>query len=196
MNDSQIIHELFLLICGKFMVICVLISKELYRKSNKMLRRTKKVVFSQRQSEEFAERMTTFMAFTVVPSLNINEPSLSRGGFVFWVGFRWNGDAILNKFLCGTLKPNREFYFAMSQHNQFLKLQNFWFIRGQLVFSKAIFIRFSENVYFSKRKMYLDEQIPNTNACIRAFGRRFQLPTKEAFKYLLRFKGVAFLVDF
>ena len=48
-----------------------------------MLRRTKKVVFSQRQSEEFAERMTTFMAFTVVPSLNINEPSLSRGGFVF-----------------------------------------------------------------------------------------------------------------
>ena len=39
-------------------------------------------------------------------------------------------------------------------------------------------------------------QIPYTNACIRAFGRRFQLPTKEAFKYLLQFKGVAFLIDF
>ena len=39
-------------------------------------------------------------------------------------------------------------------------------------------------------------QIPYTNACIRAFGRRFHLPTKEAFMYLLRFKGVAFLVDF
>ena len=39
-------------------------------------------------------------------------------------------------------------------------------------------------------------QIPYTNACIRAFGRRFQLPTKEAFKYLLHFRGIAFLVDF
>jgi hypothetical protein len=39
-------------------------------------------------------------------------------------------------------------------------------------------------------------QIPYTNACIRAFGRRFGMSAKEAFKYLFRFKGVAFLIDF
>ncbi len=55
----------------------------LIKNKNKQLRGTKKVVFLQRQSEEFAERMTTFMAITVVSSLNINEPSLFRGGFVF-----------------------------------------------------------------------------------------------------------------
>lgn len=39
-------------------------------------------------------------------------------------------------------------------------------------------------------------QIPYTNACIRAFGRRFGLSVKEAFNYLFRFKGVDFLVEF
>ena len=39
-------------------------------------------------------------------------------------------------------------------------------------------------------------QIPYTNACIRAFGRRFGMSAKEAFKYLFRFKGVAFLIEF
>ena len=39
-------------------------------------------------------------------------------------------------------------------------------------------------------------KIPYTNACIRAFGPRIHLPDKEAFMYLLRFKGVAVLVDF
>lgn len=39
-------------------------------------------------------------------------------------------------------------------------------------------------------------QIPYTNACIRAFGRRFNLPAKEAFKYLLDYKGMAFLIDY
>jgi hypothetical protein len=55
------------------------------KKTAKQLRRRKKVVFLQRHSEEFAERTTTFMTFAVVSSLKLNEPSLFRGGFVFWV---------------------------------------------------------------------------------------------------------------
>ena len=39
-------------------------------------------------------------------------------------------------------------------------------------------------------------QIPYTNACIRAFGRRFDMPTKEAFLYLKKYKGIDFLVEF
>lgn len=39
-------------------------------------------------------------------------------------------------------------------------------------------------------------QIPYTNACIRAFGRRFAIDTKEAYSYLRRYKGIAFLVEF
>ncbi len=39
--------------------------------------------------EEFTERMTTFMAFTFVSSLNINEPSLFRGGFVLFLIHSW-----------------------------------------------------------------------------------------------------------
>lgn len=39
-------------------------------------------------------------------------------------------------------------------------------------------------------------QIPYTNACIRAFGRRFSLSTKEAFRYLYQFKGIDFLIEF
>lgn len=39
-------------------------------------------------------------------------------------------------------------------------------------------------------------QIPYTNACIRAFGKRFNISTKEAFQYLLQYKGMDFLVDF
>lgn len=39
-------------------------------------------------------------------------------------------------------------------------------------------------------------QIPYTNACIRAFGHRFNLLVKEAFKRLLDYKGMAFLIDY
>lgn len=39
-------------------------------------------------------------------------------------------------------------------------------------------------------------QIPYTNACIRAFGKRFCIPTGEAFRYLHKFGGVSFLVKF
>lgn len=39
-------------------------------------------------------------------------------------------------------------------------------------------------------------QIPYTNACIRAFAKRFQLSVKAAFDYLYKFKGIDFLVDF
>lgn len=39
-------------------------------------------------------------------------------------------------------------------------------------------------------------QIPYTNACIRAFGRRFNISTKQAFMYLHKYQGIAFLVDF
>lgn len=39
-------------------------------------------------------------------------------------------------------------------------------------------------------------QIPFINACIRAFARRMQLPVKNVFQYLDRFKGVEFLVNF
>ncbi len=38
--------------------------------------------------------------------------------------------------------------------------------------------------------------IPYTNACIRAFGKRFHLSTDDAFNYLYRFGGVSFLVEF
>ena len=47
------------------------------------------------------------------------------------------------------------------------------------------------------RKLTMSKyQIPYTNACIRAFGRRFKMTTKDAFQYLYRFKGIAFLVEF
>ena len=39
-------------------------------------------------------------------------------------------------------------------------------------------------------------QIPYTNACIRAFARRFNLTTRDAFWYLYTFKGITFLVDY
>jgi len=39
-------------------------------------------------------------------------------------------------------------------------------------------------------------QIPFINACIRAFARRMDMPVKNVFQYLYRFKGVDFLVDF
>ena len=39
-------------------------------------------------------------------------------------------------------------------------------------------------------------QIPYTNACIRAFGRRFAISTKEAFEYLHKYQGIAFLIEF
>ena len=39
-------------------------------------------------------------------------------------------------------------------------------------------------------------QIPYTNACIRAFGRRFNISTKEAFMYLHKFGGISFLVEY
>lgn len=39
-------------------------------------------------------------------------------------------------------------------------------------------------------------QIPYTNACIRAFGKRFGISTKEAFEYLDKFGGIEFLVKY
>ena len=39
-------------------------------------------------------------------------------------------------------------------------------------------------------------QIPYTNACIRAFGKRFSISTGEAFQYLYKYGGVSFLVEF
>ena len=39
-------------------------------------------------------------------------------------------------------------------------------------------------------------QIPYTNACIRAFVRRFSISTKDAYKYLRKYKGIGFLVEF
>ena len=34
------------------------------------------------------------------------------------------------------------------------------------------------------------------NACIRSMGRRFNLPTKNAYLYLKRFQGIDFLIEF
>lgn len=39
-------------------------------------------------------------------------------------------------------------------------------------------------------------QIPFTNACIRAFGRRFGISTKDAYLYLRNYQGIGFLVEF
>ena len=39
-------------------------------------------------------------------------------------------------------------------------------------------------------------QVPYTNACIRAFGRRFDISTKEAYLYLRKYRGIAFLIEF
>ena len=39
-------------------------------------------------------------------------------------------------------------------------------------------------------------QIPYTNACIRAFGRRFAISTKDAYLYLRKYRGIAFLIEF
>ena len=39
-------------------------------------------------------------------------------------------------------------------------------------------------------------QIPFTNACIRAFAKRFNQPVKQMFQYLYKFDGIKFLVDY
>ena len=52
------------------------------------------------------------------------------------------------------------------------------------------------NFAIGKTAIMSKYQIPYTNACIRAFGRRFGMSAKEAFKYLFRFQGVKFLIDF
>lgn len=39
-------------------------------------------------------------------------------------------------------------------------------------------------------------QIPYTNACVRAFGRRLGIPTKDAYWYLRKHQGIAFLIEF
>ena len=38
--------------------------------------------------------------------------------------------------------------------------------------------------------------IPYTNACIRAFGRRFTISTKDAYLYLRKYRGIDFLIEF
>ena len=43
----------------------------------------------------------------------------------------------------------------------------------------------------------MDEyEIPFLNACIRAFGQRFSLPREEAYAYLKKYEGMAFLIEF
>lgn len=43
----------------------------------------------------------------------------------------------------------------------------------------------------------MDEyQIPYTNSCIRAFGRHFAISTKDAYQYLHKYNGIAFLIDY
>ena len=39
-------------------------------------------------------------------------------------------------------------------------------------------------------------EIPFLNACIRAFGQRFSLPGEEAYAYLKKYEGMAFLIEF
>ena len=39
-------------------------------------------------------------------------------------------------------------------------------------------------------------KIPFINACIRSMGRRFNLPTRNAYLYLKRFQGIGFLLEF
>ena len=39
-------------------------------------------------------------------------------------------------------------------------------------------------------------KIPFINACIRAFAKRVELPVKNGFQYLERFKGITFLVGY
>gem|GEM_PF-180726 len=53
--------------------------------------------------------------------------------------------------------------------------------------------KYTNFAYMSTMSKY---QIPYTNACIRAFGRRFAISTKDAYLYLRKFRGIAFLVEF
>ena len=39
-------------------------------------------------------------------------------------------------------------------------------------------------------------EIPFLNACIRAFRQRFSLPREEAYAYLKKYEGMAFLIEF
>ena len=39
-------------------------------------------------------------------------------------------------------------------------------------------------------------EIPFLTACIRAFGRRFDMTRQAAFRYLHEHKGLAFLIEF
>ena len=39
-------------------------------------------------------------------------------------------------------------------------------------------------------------EIPFLNACIRAFGQRFSLPREEPYAYLMKYEGMAFLIEF
>lgn len=50
----------------------------------------------------------------------------------------------------------------------------------------------------SKIKNSMNEKykIPYINACIRAFAKRFRIPTRNAFLYLYNFKGVHFLNEY
>lgn len=39
-------------------------------------------------------------------------------------------------------------------------------------------------------------KIPFIHACIRGMGRKFNLPTRNAYLYLKRFEGIDFLLKF
>lgn len=54
----------------------------------------------------------------------------------------------------------------------------------------------TNNIIFAKMAEMSKYQIPYTNACIRAFGRRFSITTKEAYQYLQKYKGIGFLIEF
>ena len=39
-------------------------------------------------------------------------------------------------------------------------------------------------------------QIPFLTACIQAFGKRFAMTRQAAYQYLLKYKGLPFLIEF
>ena len=47
-----------------------------------------------------------------------------------------------------------------------------------------------------KRRQMSKYEIPFLTACIQAFGRRFSMTRQAAFRYLHKYKGLAFLIEF
>lgn len=73
---------------------------------------------------------------------------------------------------------------------------------GVFFAKNRIFLRRLRNKHYlcgkivSRTKAVSKYEIPYLTACIQAFGRRFAMTRQEAFRYLHKYKGLVFLIEF